>query len=143
MPLWQQGWDNFIAEVRDFNSGSQDCTATIQATKNDTDRTVTYTGNSKSNHGHAEIDGLYLFLGDIGWSADAFWNYTLTVECVSKPCCKYCSAVLGLLGVIALDGTYKVNKKMGISYALPPDIRHFIMRLYTVTEQTVLDELTA
>jgi hypothetical protein len=87
MGLWQDGWNLFVTEVRDFNDGQQDCDAKIQATDNTTNVTTTYYGSTGKQHGHAEIDALYQFLKSIHWDVATFENYTLTVECLAKPCC--------------------------------------------------------
>ncbi|MHB1056341.1 MAG: hypothetical protein ACYC0F_00480 [Rhodanobacter sp.] len=141
MGIFKDGWDGFIAKEATKGDGSQSCEAEIQATNNTTNVTVTYYGNTKNLHGHAEIDGLYQFMKAIGWNAAVWTQYTVTVTCEAKPCCKYCSAVLGNLGVFATDGTYKSTKSMGVSYALPPDMRAFLSRFLGVTESTITSEL--
>jgi hypothetical protein len=143
MGLWQDGWNMFVTQERDFNDGQQDCDAEIQATNRTTDTTITYYGTTANLRGHAEIDGLYQFLKSINWDVNAFQNYVVTVTCLAKPCCKYCSAVLGLCNIYATEGTYKVNKAMGVSYALPPDVRAFLRRLYNTSDEKILSELCA
>ena len=48
---------------------------------------------------------------------------------------------MGLFGVIAVGETYKVNKPMGIAYALPRDLRLFIVRAFNCTEANVEEVL--
>jgi hypothetical protein len=48
---------------------------------------------------HAEMNAIVQFLQAINYNHNNFPNYVLEIECLSKPCCKNCSAVLGLLGV--------------------------------------------
>jgi hypothetical protein len=141
MTLWQTGFDQFITDERDFNDGAQLCDAELQATHRTTGVTTTYYGSTKNLHGHAELDGVFQFLTAIGWSQARFEDYDLTIDCPSKPCCRYCSSILGHLGVFAVDGTYKSRKKMGVSYAIPPDLRTFLVRRLNVTENTILQQL--
>ena len=141
MGLFADGWAGFVTQVRDFNDGQRDCDAELDATNNVTGVNIKYYGDSKAGHGHAEMDALYQFLKAINWDTNAFQQYTLQVTCLAKPCCKYCAAVMGNLAVFASPGTYKVNKSMGISYAMPPDVRKFLVRLLNTTEQKVLEEL--
>lgn len=143
MGLFKDGWDGFVTDVRDFNDGLADCDAELQATNNATQSTITYYGAAKNGHGHAEIDALYQFLKSINWDHQGFQGYTVTITCLAKPCCKYCAAVMGNLGIAATHGTYKVNKAMGVSYNLPPDVRTFLKKILNTTEQKILDELTA
>jgi hypothetical protein len=141
MGLWQDGWDAFVTPVHDFNDGLQSCDAMLQATHNTTDKTISFYGDTSNGHGHAEMDALYQFLKGIGWNVNNFGDYTLTITCLSKPCCKYCAAVMGLCNVFATEGTYKVNKTMGISYAMPMDVRSFLGKLLNTTESKILSEL--
>jgi hypothetical protein len=143
MGLFTQGYKAFITIERDFNDGEQACDAEIQATNNKTNATVTYYGKSTAGHGHGEIDALYQFLRAIYWNTTNYDQYTVTVTCEAKPCCKYCAAVMGNLGIFATPGTYKAKKAMGVSYALPPDVRTFLKNYLNTTEQKILDELCA
>lgn len=141
MGIFKDGWDAFVAEVRNFSDGEQRCDAELQATNNATQVTITYYGSTNNGHGHAEIDALYQFLKAIQWDVASFANYTVTIECTAKPCCKYCSSVMGNLGIFAAGETYKSTKSMGISYALPADVRGFLRRYLGVTEKVILEEL--
>lgn len=142
MGIFKDGWDAFVTQTREFSDGLESCDAELQVTNNNTNATVTYFGSTGNGHGHAEIDALYQFLKDIQWDTNQFANYTVTIECTSKPCCKYCASIMGNLGIFAQGNTYKSTKPMGISYALPPDVRTFLRKFLGVTEQTILNELT-
>ncbi|GAB7026365.1 hypothetical protein [Geotalea toluenoxydans] len=143
MSLFSDGWNAFVTDIKDFNDGIEACQAELQATHNVTNNTTSFYGDTKGLHGHAEIDAVWQFLKSINWDVQEFPNYQLTITCKSKPCCQYCAAVLGNLGVFAGKDTYKIKKAMGVSYALPPDVRKFLCKLLHTTEQKVLDELTA
>lgn len=140
MGLFEDGFEAFVTPIKDFNDGLEECGAQLQATK--ANKTVTYYGTTRNGHGHAEIDALYQFLETIEWDATEFKQYTLTITCESKPCCKYCAAIMGNLGIFATPGTYKVNKAMGISYSLPPKIRTFLGQVFGKNERTILDEFS-
>jgi len=136
-PNFQEMWDAFVATVKDKGDGSQSCEAEIQTTDL-AGTTVTYYGSTANGHGHAEIDALFQCLTNIGWSAGAFANLQVTVSCTAKPCCKFCSAIMGNLGIGALDGTFKSTKSMGISYALPYQVRTFLKNVNACTEADIL-----
>lgn len=142
MGIFKDGWSAFVTETHEFNDGDQSCEAELQATNNVTGNTITYYGSTKNLHGHAEIDALYQFLKSIGWNVANFGGYTLTISCTAKPCCKYCASVMGNLGVFATDGTFKSTKSMGISYALPYEVRNFLRNFLGVTNDIILSELS-
>lgn len=142
MGIFKDGWDAFVTPVREFNDGDQSCEAELQATNNATGHTITYYGSTQNLHGHAEIDALYQFLKSIGWNVANFNGYTLTIHCTAKPCCKYCASVMGNLGIFATGGTFKSTKSMGISYALPYEVRNFLRNILVVTNETILSELS-
>jgi hypothetical protein len=56
---------------------------------------------------------------------------TLEVECESKPCCRRCSAILGLLDAkAATNKTKKSTKNMGSTeWTLAPDLRKLLTDL--------------
>jgi hypothetical protein len=143
MSLLDEGFKLFDAKIRDFGDGREDCSATLSAFYGEAMEQSDYEGTTKGGHGHAELDALYRFLDDIGWDTNAFSNYVLQITCTAKPCCKYCSAVMGLLGISPGHGTYKVNKSMGISYVIPPKIREFIGKFGGYSQSKVEKELQA
>jgi hypothetical protein len=140
MALVGGGYGLFAAVVRDFNDGEEACDATLTVTETATGNVYTYYGSTKNEHGHAEIDALYQFLDDLNWNHLLFGNYTYVITCTAKPVCKCCSAVMGRLGIAPGANTYKVNKTMGISYALPPNVRTFLRKRLGRTEFQIIDE---
>ena len=140
MSLLSQGYSYFNTEERDFNDGMQDCSVDLTVLAQNGVRSD-FHGTTSSQRGHAEIDALCQFLTQIGWNVGAYSNYTLQIACTSKPCCVYCSAIMGLLGIIPSDGTYKSRRRMGVSYALPYQLRRFISELIGVNERDVEREL--
>jgi hypothetical protein len=151
MGLFKDGWDEFNTEERDFNDGAEVCDAELYVTHIKSRKNkvtyiksrkngLTYHGNTKNQHGHAEIDALYQFLRNIKFEPEPFRNYEKIITCRSKPCCMYCAAVLGSLGIIPGEGTFKVYKAMGISYALPTAVRTFLRKFHNTTEQVILNE---
>jgi len=122
------------------NDGKQNCSVELTALTENGD-ILDYHGTTSSQRGHAEIDALCKFLREIGWDPNEYPNYILEIECTSKPCCVYCSAVMGLLSIHPTEGTYKSRRRMGVSYALPPDLRKFISRYLDVDIKKVEREL--
>jgi hypothetical protein len=127
--LLDDGYKLFRAEEQSFNDGNENCNAILYAhnhlTFQDDDPYEGATGHGT----HAEMHALDQFLRRaINYDHHQLRNYLLEIECVTKPCCKNCSAVLGLLDVGTRPKTYKVNKKMGSTqWCLPPDFRSFLM----------------
>jgi hypothetical protein len=141
MCLQKKGYDSFEA-VEDYHSdGTEGCAVILTAINLETGERSDPEGKTGKGHGHAEIDALYEFLDAIEWDTEKFGKYSLTITCTDKSCCKYCSAVMGLLGIKAGKKTYKSNKKMGVSYSLPPRIREFISEVCKVSERVVEKEL--
>jgi len=141
MGLWEQGFAAFATDERDFNDGAQDCGASLTVTGGVA--AGTYHGMTGKDQGHAEIHALCQFLNAIGWDTGAFAGYALTVSCTAKPCCKFCSAVMGLFGIAAGEGTYKSQKtSRGTSYSRPPKVRTFLKKYLGVSEQRVMEELS-
>jgi hypothetical protein len=140
LSLLDQGYSSFHTEEREFGDGRQDCSAKLIVVDGSGVRSV-YDGSTSSQKGHAEIDALCQFLREIGWNTGTYNTYTKKIECTSKPCCKYCAAVMGLLGIIPSDRTYKSRRSMGVSYALPPYLRRFISDKTGALERDVEREL--
>lgn len=139
--LLDDGYAAFDTDEREFNDGEESCTATLTATDR-ANKSVKYLGETGKGAGHAEIHALVQFLKAISYSITAFDDYNLTITCLSKPCCKRCSAVMGLLKIAATGGTYKSSKSMGsTSYSLPPDVRQFLAKRLVTTEQKICDEI--
>jgi hypothetical protein len=141
MGLLEKGYLIFMAKVKDFNDGKQDCTATLTAIHAVTKARGDFEGSTKNGHGHAELDAIYQFLKAIRWDLTVYTDYSIQVTCTSKPCCVYCSAVMGLMGIVPGHDTYKINKSMGISYAIPPDIRNFLVKCVPCKLSEVESEL--
>ena len=138
-PVFKDMWDAFVTTESNTGDGSQSCEAEIQATDPATGTTVTYYGSTRNNRGHAEIDALYQCLKASNWSVATFGALQVTVHCTAKPCCKFCSAIMGNLGIGAGAQTYKSKKPMGVSYALPPEVRRFLMAANNCTESDILE----
>lgn len=141
MGLFTDGYRAFNTPEREFSDGEESCAASLQATRKDDGKTLAFVGSTKSQRGHAEIDALYQFLKSIQWLPEKFIEFDITVTCLAKPCCKYCASIMGLLGIKPSDETYKVNKSMGVSYALPPDVRRFLRKFLDVTEEKIIEQL--
>lgn len=139
MGLLETGYAAFTAVERDHNDGAQECAAVLTATN--AAGSTKYYGQSSKNSGHGELHALNQFLYQIGYNVATFGNYALTIECVSKPCCKHCSAIMGLLGIVPTVGTNKVWKSMGVSYAIPPDVRTFLKNHQNCSAQKIIDDL--
>jgi hypothetical protein len=148
MSLLDEGFNLFKTQVLDFNDGDPNCSVILSAVDNNTlapddFHQYDYHGNTGNGHGHAELDALYQFLDAIKWNTNTFHNYFLQITCTEKPCCKYCSAVMGHLGVTPGQGTYKTNRSMGVSYTIPPPLRKFISVILNVKMRRVERELQA
>ena len=68
-------------------------------------------GNSGA--GHAEMNALEEFLKNAcGYNAVTFGNsFPISIFCEEKPCCYYCSAMMGLLGIVPRTSQTRKNKK--------------------------------
>ena len=140
--LLDDGYAAFGTTKLEFNDGNESCKATLTSTHQKTRDVVKYTGETGKEAGHAEIHALLQFLKAISFSVTAFDEYNLTITCLSKPCCKRCSAVMGLLKIAASDGTYKSAKSMGsTSYSLPPSVRQFLATKLSTTDQKICDDI--
>jgi hypothetical protein len=115
---WQQlaalGYGQFAAnDFRagiDMSSGEQNCDAELYYSAADT-RIYGTTGS-----GHAEMNALEAFLKNAcQYNAATFGNsFPISIFCEEKPCCYYCSAMMGLLGISArTSNTRKVGTRMG------------------------------
>ena len=64
----------------------------------------------------------------------------IRIKCEAKPCCRYCSAVLGLLGIRRWNRhTEKTWKTMGSTqWAITPNMRKFVA-LYTNVNPDVIE----
>jgi hypothetical protein len=141
MGLRSDGYASFTAEAREFNDGEETCAATITVSPlSGVGSSETYSGSTKDGLGHAEMSALIKFLRQIKFSQELFANYRVVVECTSKPCCLYCSAILGSLGIVPTQTTFKSPKTMGISYAVHHDLRKFLRMKLRTTEQNILEQ---
>jgi len=88
-----------------------------------TNNNVTSTVAGATNNGvHAEMDALDGFYAIIcGYNDHAFGSVNLSIEPACTPCCIRCSAVLGLLGVVALPNSEKTPISMGTNQWQLPD----------------------
>ncbi|MGA3238775.1 MAG: hypothetical protein ABSG03_21060 [Bryobacteraceae bacterium] len=127
--LLEVGYALFNAQERTFNDGNENCKATLYATNLMMQQTA-YPGATGQGT-HAEMNAIVQFLQAINYNHNNLPNYVLEIECLSKPCCKNCSAVLGLLGVsTSTQRTYKVNKAMGSTqWCLPPTFRDLLVNM--------------
>lgn len=127
--LLEVGYALFNAQERTFNDGNEDCKATLYVTDHLTMLQTPYDGATGQGT-HAEMNAIVQFLQAINYNHNNLPNYALEIECLSKPCCKNCSAVLGLLGVHKHLATYKVNKAMGSTqWCLPPTFRDLLVTM--------------
>jgi hypothetical protein len=136
------GFARFAASVGDDNDGMQGCGATILY--NDSGAWRPYVGATGRDHGHAEMHALFQFVAHVcKFKVDKFdailasvtveidknkVNCGIRVECTAKPCCLYCSAMLGLLGIRPWDANTKksVSRMGGTQWGIPESLRQFI-----------------
>jgi hypothetical protein len=133
---WQNivaaGYNSFAAIEQNFNDGAQDCTAAVWYPSPRSGRWKYLVGATGQGCGHAEMHALSQFTNNVcGNDVATFRDIRggrLFVECESKPCCLYCSAVLGLLGIEPKDAsTRKWKKRMGgTQWAITPQFRTFV-----------------
>jgi hypothetical protein len=143
----QDGYDRFDANVANFNDGNEDCTALIWYV--DTDSRWHYiAGATGKGAGHAEMHALSQFVTNVcNGSVETFNEYksygSILVECEAKPCCRYCSAVLGLLGIGPKDSqTTKSPRRAGSTqWAIVSSLRTFLSDVtgYSVITFTSID----
>jgi len=141
MGLLEAGYFAFGAEEGGTNDGSQSCAAVLHVTPPNGGAPRSFNGSTSAQNGHAEIHALYQFLKTINFDAAIFQAHQLTIECLAKPCCRHCAAILGLIGARPAARTFKEPRNRGVSYAIPPDMRRFLATLLETTTQRITDEL--
>jgi hypothetical protein len=141
MSLLKDGFDLFMAPEAYLNDGKLNCYVILSAVHITTGKHVDYYGKTEAGQGHAELHALSKFLTKIRYNPIEFGNYHLQIYCKDKSCCKYCSAVMGLLGIHPGHDTYKAWESMGVSYAISPFIRKFISQILGVPADRVVNEL--
>jgi cytidine deaminase len=136
------GFAGFNAEVGTGGSSSQDCSARLHYIIGDYVTGLQFNhveGSTGQGHGHAEMDALHKFWTDIcAKDLTTFISYRKKIQCESKPCCVRCSAVLGLLGIEALDeDTRKTRSTMGSTeWAVTPDVRELLAEVTSQPAQS-------
>jgi hypothetical protein len=99
----QRGYDAFAATVGDENDGSEACLAGIAYLPAPDADHVWIVGSTGKGAGHAEMHALAQFVTNIcGGRVDKFQDYArgdIAIYCEAKPCCRYCSSIMGLLGI--------------------------------------------
>lgn len=125
------GFDNFDVSEKKSDNSDQDCQATILYRIPPRGRWRRIEGSTGEGHGHAEMDALHkLWVGVCGEDFAIYSGYSLAVECLAKPCCCRCSAVLGLLGISATKGTYKTRATMGSTeWGVSREVRELLARV--------------
>jgi hypothetical protein len=141
MGLFENGYAAFHTDERQFNDGSQQCDATLYVTDIH-GGTMQFTGSSTKGKGHAEMTALFAFLESIKWDVAEYRTYTVEIECLNKPCCKFCAAVMGSIGITPRPNTFKSAKSMGISYNMTMQMRKFLGAYLGVTQQVIVEEFT-
>jgi hypothetical protein len=135
------GYARYSAPPGSENDGDENCEVKLRVNTHDDASGIahytSYPGKTGKGNGHAEIDAIVTYLKTIGWDPAAFRSCPLFMECTSKPCCFYCSAVMGLLAIRPWAQTFKSTKRMGVSYGLPPQLRQFIAQFCNVPLKTV------
>lgn len=125
--LIQDGWNAFSAAEGEGGDGEESCTVKLYYGAGGSCEVCGATGQG---HGHAEMDAIWkLFMDVCGGDIEKFRKYlgTLKIECEDKPCCRRCSAILGLLKAAATAGTKKTSKNMGSTeWSLVPDLRRLL-----------------
>jgi hypothetical protein len=130
------GYGRFAAAEGHSNDGSESCDAMIWYLNN-RGHWKYIAGSTGKGAGHAEMHALSQFVtnicnGDLEVfrSIQAFGdgNSGVLVECESKPCCLYCSAMLGLLGIPPKDSkTKKAPQRMGgTQWGMTSSLRTFM-----------------
>lgn len=116
----RKGYQAFTAPESIFPSNvALACTAKLYYTNNNITSTVAGVANSCI---HPEMDALHNFyVGICNYNDHAFRSVLLSMESGPSPCCIRCSAVLGLLGVVAMPNTFKTPKPMGTTRWQIPD----------------------
>lgn len=110
------GYQSFGANETDNKVNVVDYKVKLIAEKNDSsnssgEKRLEYIGVTTNNNGHAEMDALFQFYNELKWNIKEIHSYQLAIECTETPCCFCCSAVLGMLGVIAIGGTAKTREQ--------------------------------
>jgi len=132
----RKGFDSFDAQVGTTSADkSESCEAKIWYRQK---RKWTHiTGATGHGAGHAEMHALSQFITNICSNKvskfralqDEVENKSgVRVECESKPCCVYCSAILGLLGITPKDkDTKKSPDRMGSTqWGMTSSLRSFV-----------------
>jgi hypothetical protein len=129
------GFAAFNAEEGSGGSSSQDCDARLHYIIGNYQTGLQFNhveGSTGQGHGHAEMDALHKFWTEICVEdLTVFVSYQKKIQCESKPCCVRCSAVLGLLGIEALDpDTKKTRATMGSTeWAVTSEVRDLLAQV--------------
>jgi hypothetical protein len=152
------GYGKFAAKKGDDNDGLQKCGADIWYL-HPTKGWKHIFGETGQEAGHAEMHALVQFVGDICEFDVTKFNTILAsatvkvegkdvecgvlVECTAKPCCLFCSAMLGLLGIRPRDSDTKKSpvRMGGTQWVMLPTLRDFIAAKtgYSVVELAKID----
>jgi tRNA(Arg) A34 adenosine deaminase TadA len=140
-----KGYDAFAAEKGRVNDGNQDCVAYIAYRDSDIATTKWIVGSTGKGAGHAEMHALTQFVtNECDGKVSKFKEYAkygIEVMCEAKPCCLYCSAILGMLRIKPWDHcTTKSDKRMGSTqWAINMSLRTFMSEYTGIPVQTFTD----
>jgi len=138
-------WEDFDAEEHasgDPADGSEACSAGIYDTSGDGHR---YSGATKNQNGHAEIDSLIQLLQEVGAKnlKTRLDEGIIEVSCPDKPCRAHCSIFLGILGVKARNYTKNTKSTMIISYWAPRTLKEFVREEFNYSDESIKDGMQA
>ena len=105
-------WDDFDADTKEGGDGEESCSACV------TIGGKAFQGETGKGCGHAEMHALAQYADSaydkIKGKVDIFEGKDIVVSCPGKPCCLWCSVVLGIVGAGPKDAaTTKASKRMG------------------------------
>ena len=144
MTQLQTWYDQFDAQPGAINDSEERCAATLYWHEGNKRMWHSIGGKTGTQYcSHAEMNALHEFLGMIDWptNANIFWAYDLEIECTSKPCCRQCSAVLGLLRIRPRGGTTKSLGNNRAGWGLSNNMKQFLARLLEVNEVKLTRDL--